>query len=135
LRTIIAAVIILAALAGAARAEPTGPSFNCNYAKTPDEVIICQHTELSRKDREMADLYSDIMNMFRAGFRDYVRRTQVAWLSGRRLCGYSADCVSKAYDYRLSLFYDGDVELADWCRAGHMADVDCRDQAYLKGAK
>ena len=38
--------------------EPTGPSFNCNYAEAPDEVAICQDPELSRLDRETANSIS-----------------------------------------------------------------------------
>ena len=83
MRTIIAAVVVLAALAGAALAEPTGPSFNCNYAKTPDEVAICQDVELSAKDREMASIYFQMVNTSRSDFRNFLRRTQAAWLNAR----------------------------------------------------
>jgi hypothetical protein len=76
-KLLVAAAIVAAALlaAGAAHAEspgfnfqptgagnafkfqlePTGPSFNCNYAKTPDEVAICQTPERSRLDRKWRD--------------------------------------------------------------------------------
>jgi uncharacterized protein len=134
-KTLLAAAAIAAALAGTAHAEPTGPSFNCVYAKMSDEVIICQDAELSAKDRQMAGLYSDTMNLFRGGFRDYVRRTQVDWLGARRFCHYSAGCVGKAYDYRITTLMEGDVELAEWCRAGHMRDVDCRDHVYEHGVR
>jgi uncharacterized protein len=58
--------------------EPTGPSFNCNYAKTPDEVVICQDPELSTKDREMASVYFQMVNASRGDFRIFLRRSQAA---------------------------------------------------------
>jgi uncharacterized protein YecT (DUF1311 family) len=120
------AVVVTAALAGSAAHAETGPSFNCMYAKTPDEVVICQDPELSRLDREMARLYFGTMNDFRGGFRDFIRRSQASWLNSRHRCGYDADCVNDAYAHRLAALADGDIERADWCRAGHIADVDCR---------
>ena len=68
--------------------EPTGPSFNCNCAKAPDEVAICQDPELSNLDRETARLYSEAMNYYRGGARASIRRDQVAWLRQRHHCGY-----------------------------------------------
>jgi uncharacterized protein len=86
------------------RVEPTGPSFNCNYAKAPDEVVICQDKELSSKDREMARIYFVMINN-PVGFR-HLRSTQAAWLNARHRCGYNAACVSDAYDRRRAALYE-----------------------------
>ena len=89
------------------RVEPTGPSFNCNYAKAPDEVIICQNRELSSKDREMARIYFFLINNASAiSHRHFLRSTQATWLNERRRCGYDADCVSNAYERRLPALYE-----------------------------
>jgi hypothetical protein len=84
--------------------EPTGPSFNCNYANAPDEVAICQDKELSSKDREMARIYS-VMTNDRVGFR-HLRSSQAVWLNARHRCGYNAGCISDAYDRRLVALYE-----------------------------
>ena len=77
--------------------EPTGPSFNCNYAKAPDEVAICQDPKLSELDREMAGFYSGAMNYYRGASRDSIRRSQAAWLNSRHRCGYDKSCIKDAY--------------------------------------
>jgi uncharacterized protein len=131
-KTLLAAAVITAALAGVARAEPTGPSFNCMDAHSPDEVLICQDENLSAKDRRMASVYSVIINMYRGGYRDYVRRTQAEWRRARRACGYDGNCISQLYDARIAVLGDDftDDETKGniaWCRApSHRRDVDCR---------
>jgi uncharacterized protein len=91
--------------------EPTGPSFNCNYAKAPDEVAVCQTPELSRLDREMARLYSEAMNYYRGGSRDSIRRDQAAWLNSRHRCGCDANCIKDAYNRRCNrLAYLGGID-------------------------
>jgi hypothetical protein len=35
-------------------------SFNCHYAKTADEVLICQDHQLSALDERMAGIYSQV---------------------------------------------------------------------------
>ena len=96
------------------RVEPTGPSFNCNYAKTPDEVAICQTPELSRLDREMAQLYSEAMNFYRGAEGVPIRRDQTTCLNQHRRCGYDVNCIKEAYDRRTNklayLMRDGLVE-------------------------
>jgi uncharacterized protein len=91
--------------------EPTGPSFNCNYAKAPDEVVICQDPELSNLDRETARLYSEAMNYYRGGARASIRRDQVAWLNQRHHCGYDKTCIKDLYDRRGKLLaYLGGID-------------------------
>jgi hypothetical protein len=40
-----------------AEQPPTGPSFNCRYAKSSDEVAICQVPKLAEMDVKLASLY------------------------------------------------------------------------------
>jgi uncharacterized protein YecT (DUF1311 family) len=82
--------------------EPTGPSFNCNYANAPDEIAICQDPELSNLDRETARLYSEAMNsrFYRGSARASIRRDQAAWLNSRHRCGYDKTCIKDLYDSR-----------------------------------
>jgi uncharacterized protein len=86
--------------------EPTGLSFNCMYAKMPDEVGICQSAELSAKDRQLADVYSQIMLRFRGGFRAFQQNRQADWLRERHSCGYHAPCIGSVYDSRIAELND-----------------------------
>ena len=105
-----------------------GPSFNCAYAKAPDEVLICQNKQLAAQDREMAGLYSWGLNNFKGGFRAYLQQSQDAWLKRRHACGYDAECIDEAYLQRLAQFGDGDMMLSEFCR-DHQTDIDCRIQS------
>ena len=78
-----------------------GPSFNCRYAKAPDEVLICQDEQLAKLDREMAPAYSGWLNNSWISDKRWFRAEQGAWLKRRRACGYNFDWISKAYSDRL----------------------------------
>ena len=99
-----------------------GPSFNCVYARTPDEVLICQNEQLSKYDRELA--YSKL-NDYHFGLNDFFRITQVDWLNRRYACGYTYKCIEEAYWDRLS-FFTGDVDpgIFSFCKR-HRGDPDC----------
>jgi uncharacterized protein len=60
-----------------------------------------------------------------AAYRDYQQRRQADWLKARSFCGGNTDCISMLYDMRIVEFNDGDIAVAEWCKAGHMRDVDC----------
>jgi uncharacterized protein len=105
-------LIILCLAFAVTTAHASNPSFNCRYAKAPDEVAVCQDEELGSLDRRMAYLYS--MN----SKGEY--RSQRDWLRRRRACGYNADCIREAYLDRI-----GVLEYWDSCRR-HPADTNCR---------
>lgn len=108
----------MTALAAVMTSSPSraqvGPSFNCAYAKAPDEVLICQNAELATLDREMAALYSAYFNSltpaqkreWRANQIDWtserdMRAYQAAWLKSRHACGYDYDCIRTKYEHRI----------------------------------
>jgi uncharacterized protein YecT (DUF1311 family) len=106
-----------------------GPSFNCNWTKTPDEVAICQDEELSAMDREMALAYFDYINRYSAGIRDHVVREQRAWLKRRRACGNNPACIREVY---LSLeLNDGGALIAGFCE-DHPRDSDCSEKTVTQ---
>ena len=72
-RIVLTAIGVMCGGLSLAHAEE-GPSFNCAYAKAPDEVLICQNEELAAQDREMASDYSWGLNNFKRGFRAYLSR-------------------------------------------------------------
>ena len=57
-KIVIAVMLLTTALCttSSARAEG-GPSFDCRYAKTPDEIAICHNPSLADDDRRMSSAY------------------------------------------------------------------------------
>jgi uncharacterized protein len=103
-----------------------GPSFNCTDVKAADQIAICRNADLSAADREMTKLYAANVKATHSTYRDYLQQTQTAWLISRRGCGYDAKCIDKLYEDRIAELGDGDIMLAEWCKAGHMSDIDCK---------
>mgnify|MGYP000093563485 CR=1 FL=1 len=77
-------------------------SFNCNYARTADEVLICQDERLSRLDERLATVYAQV----RSATRDRQDRRELefeqsSWLQSRRECGRNYGCVENHYRRRI----------------------------------
>jgi uncharacterized protein len=79
------------------------PSFNCAYARTLVERVICSDPALAARDRRMASLYEQA-----GGSRHRpVDPTQWRWLSARNACGRvpleAVDaCLAGVYDARIA---------------------------------
>ena len=90
----------------AERAQPKqartagSPSFNCNYARTRSERMVCANAALAARDRQMAALYYSTMANADVGTRAHLRRSRDAFLARRERCG-SEDCVMSIYDARI----------------------------------
>lgn len=84
-------------------------SFNCNYARLPDEVAICQSPTLSALDEEMASAYFRVLNSLRAQGLWYearaLRRSQRRWLRRRHACGYNFGCIRRKIRQRINYLY------------------------------
>ena len=125
MRALLLGAATLAVLATSAHAyyyvDPSKqPSFDCRYAKAPDEVLICESPELAELDRTMAAAYSAQYNITKADIRRMeieggyrrgdinvasrrqMRAIQAAWLKRRHACGYDFDCIKAAYDQRIA---------------------------------
>jgi uncharacterized protein YecT (DUF1311 family) len=76
------------------------PSFNCSYARTRSERMVCSSGSLAAKDRQMAATYYAAMANADVGTRAHLRRSRDAFLSRRERCG-SEDCVISIYDARI----------------------------------
>ena len=63
-----------------AKSQTGNPSFNCQNAKAPDEVAICQTPKLSEMDAKMANLYSGYRKLTSGPARHQLEVNQVAWL-------------------------------------------------------
>ena len=83
-------------------------SFNCRYAKLPDEVAICQSDTLSALDEEMASLFYEVTDMLRRQGRwralRALKRSQRRWLRRRHACGYNFGCIRRRIVQRIDYF-------------------------------
>ncbi|RME97648.1 MAG: DUF1311 domain-containing protein [Alphaproteobacteria bacterium] len=78
--------------------KKVGPSFNCNYAKIPAEVAICNSPELAELDRRMAQLYFAKRNSsITSAMRGQLKRFQKRWLRHRNACGYDIACLKRSH--------------------------------------
>jgi len=80
--------------------SPRSPSFNCGYARTRSERLVCSHAGLAARDRQMAALYYSVMANADVGTRAHLRRSRDAFLARRERCG-SEECVMSIYDARI----------------------------------
>lgn len=92
--------------AAAAEAPPptrvrARPSFNCRYARTGTEKMICGSPRLAARDREMASLWYALMADADPATRGHLRRSRDAFLGRRERCG-SESCVDSAYASRMA---------------------------------
>ena len=101
-------LILMAAMLGvlaAPLAQAQAASFNCRYARYPDEVAICQSPSLSALDEEMASLYFDVLQRLRqeGDWRALraIKRGQHRWLLGRHRCGYNFRCIRRSIERRI----------------------------------
>jgi uncharacterized protein len=100
------AVALFAAINHAAIAETAGsPSFNCAFARSEVEHLICALPSLQAKDNAMARQYAATLAQNPAA-GEAIKKAQIAWWRRRNACVGSAvemaDCVGRAYDTRIN---------------------------------
>ncbi len=84
------------------------PSFDCNKAATPIEQMICQDTELSFLDRQMARSYQEVLKGASAERKEIIRKRQAEWFADyRHACNapisdsQRRDCIDQHLNDRL----------------------------------
>lgn len=80
-------------IAGPADAQ----SFNCRFARTSDEVLICQNSELGRLDERMSDTYYSLRNRLSGQQLRRLDTIRNYWISERQMCGRNAKCIENVY--------------------------------------
>lgn len=86
---------------GAQRAHrASGPSFDCAYARTRSERLVCASGQLAELDRNMAALYYARMADGDVRTRRRLRETRDAFLRRREQCA-SEGCVRVVYEDRV----------------------------------
>jgi hypothetical protein len=76
------------------------PSFNCRYARTRTEQMVCGDERLAARDREMASLYYSAVANADPETRAVLRRSRDRFLARRERCG-GPGCVARAYEDRV----------------------------------
>jgi uncharacterized protein len=95
-----AAIIALVALCSPRTAD--AQSYNCRYARTADEILICQDGRLSQLDERMAAMYAQVRNRMDGYERQQLEAQQRFWLQGRQRCGRDYACIESYYLVRIS---------------------------------
>ena len=79
----------------------TNPSFNCRYAKTGSERMVCGSGSLAAADRRMSAVYYSEMASADAAVKRALRRTRDKFLARRDRCSTEA-CVARIYAERVT---------------------------------
>lgn len=82
------------------RAAMTRPSFNCRYARTRTEQMVCADEGLAARDRDMASLYYQAIANTDPETRAILRGTRDRFLAQRERCG-GPGCVAAVYEDRM----------------------------------
>lgn len=77
------------------------PSFNCRYARTPSEKLVCTDPNLAAADRRLARAYQQAVS---SGVPErLLRRQQDEWLAARETAArYGPEDVERVYEARIS---------------------------------
>jgi hypothetical protein len=76
------------------------PSFNCRYAKTRTEKMVCDNNRLAARDRQMASMFYGALDDADRRTRRELNRTRDRFLAYRERCR-SEECVAEAYEGRM----------------------------------
>ena len=77
------------------------PAFNCRYAKTASEKMVCGSGSLAAADRQMSAAYYSEMAIADASAKRALRRTRDKFLARRELCSTNS-CVARVYEQRVA---------------------------------
>jgi uncharacterized protein YecT (DUF1311 family) len=81
------------------------PSFNCRYARSRIEKMICADDRLAALDRRMASSFYAALAATRGPDRADLQRSRNAFVIARDRCG-SAECVADSYQQRIGELRD-----------------------------
>lgn len=76
------------------------PSFNCRYARSRSEKLVCGSNALAARDRAMSSLFYSAIADADPGTKRRIRGSRDAFLSRRERCASEA-CVAAAYEDRI----------------------------------
>src|SRR5437588_12950073 len=76
-------------------------SFDCRYAATPDEKLICRDPRLGRLDEELNSAYARQYYGQPGAGRNRLDQAEDAWVVERRRCGTDYAWVEQSYRRRI----------------------------------
>jgi uncharacterized protein len=76
-------------------------SFNCRYARHPDERAICQNPGLARLDEELASVYRRLLLRLPKQEGEQLYKEEDAFVILRSRCGVQHSCIEESYRQRL----------------------------------
>ncbi len=97
-----AAATLLVSGAALTPSRAHAASFNCRFARLPDERAVCADLALNDQDVRMSQLYDITRHLVAMGQRGAIMDRQVEWLRQRRACGANRVCLGRAYAGRIA---------------------------------
>ena len=94
-------LILLGLLVTVVASSAHAQSFNCRYARQPDEIRICQDPTLRELDERLSVRFFRLRNTLSPREQARLDRSQRDWLSRRAQCGSDPDCIEDEYRSRL----------------------------------
>jgi uncharacterized protein len=76
-------------------------SYDCDQARTSDEIAICKNRELNDLDVKMATMFEIAKGFVLMGQRGAMQDDQREWLADRRECGARVACLKRSYRKRI----------------------------------
>jgi uncharacterized protein len=82
------------------------PSFDCRYARQPDEIAVCNDASLAGKDVALVGVFNRLKASLPPDAQRQLVASEAAWLKTRGQCGSLASCIGQAYDQRIRQLQD-----------------------------
>lgn len=94
-------LVLLALAATLISGGAQAASFNCDRARSSDELTICATLKLNDQDVRLAQLYDITQHLVAMGGRGAIQDDQQVWLVKRRSCGADRTCLARIYTRRI----------------------------------
>jgi len=78
------------------------PSYNCRYAHTTSEKLVCSSPALAARDRTMSAIYYRAIAGADPVTKRQIRTGRDAFLARRERCGGNAECINAVYGERIA---------------------------------
>ncbi len=94
-------LILVLAMAFGFSGSAFSQAFNCDLAKTPDEVTICRDASLGALDEQMSDHFYKIRQQLPPAGLRVLKSGQADFMKRRNFCGTDGDCIAGMYAERI----------------------------------
>jgi hypothetical protein len=78
------------------------PSYNCRYARTRSEKLVCSSPALAARDRTMSAIYYRAIAGADPLTKREIRTSRDSFLARRERCGGSEECINAVYGERIA---------------------------------